>query len=824
MILLGDFKCNLLANTADTDQDAPYDSNRMKRILRRFGYFNIIESPTRITADSKSLIDLIIVSPNLQASNVLAGSIDLGISVHHLIYAAFSTRRSNSKPKFITVRNYKDLDNVKLQRNLEEAPWHIVSAVEDVEDSVYLWETMFKDIIESNIKRRNVKVRHKSLPWINTKIRKAMNQRYKCLKAAQGKPYDNPRWDIYRAKRNAVRRMLRKGEVSYWIELFEESSSPKDLWKICNRVLGTSKGAKIGPLQDSNNTIITDDKQKANLINNYFINIAHNLTKNLDPVHLDTTCYINRITPTIENFSLNWDIVRDTLKSINPNKAVGPDNISAKDLKLAQGSAIQGLLEVFKRSTDCCKFPQQWKESLVTPVFKKGNSLDPNNYRPISLFSAPGKLLEKVVCNSFDDHMISNGILTDRQWGFRRGYSTESLLLHLTESWGSALDRGHKVGVLFIDFRKAFDCVDHIILSEKLKAVGLASDMWKWINDYLSNRMQGTSVNKSRSDRNPIRVGVPQGSLLGPRLFASYVNDLPDSIASGEVYMYADDTTIYVVGNTVDDITTELQAVLDQVNSWCLSNRLIVHEGKSEAMILSTTPFVGPLKHLKWGEDTIQYVSSTNCLGVTIDDKLSWSQHITLARSAFNAKVKMLRRINFLSTSILETFYYKIVIPSVLYGIVIWGSGPKFKDLEMIHIRAARLIHKIPTSFKDSDILSKVGWMPLEYFYKFTITYNAYYNLGLREINSLITKNSNSYNLRKSLNVVLNRPKMELGRRSFVHRSAIAWNALPDNLKDSSNLSTFKYNLKQSKQTIMNINFGKGGNVIHKTKPDFHYY
>ena len=145
----------------------------------------------------------------------------------------------------------------------------------------------------------------------------------------------------------------------------------------------------------------------------------------------------------------------------------------------------------------------------------------------------------------------------------------------------------------------------------------------------------------------------------------------------------------------------------------------------------------------------------------------------------------------------------------------------------MIHIRDARLIHKLPTSFKDSDIISKVGWMPLEYFYKFlilTITYNAYYNLGLREINSYITKNSNSYYLRKSLNVVLNRPKTELGRRSFVHRSAIAWNALQDNLKDSSNLSTFKCNLKQSKQTIMSINFGKGGNVIHKTKPDFQYY
>ena len=183
-----------------------------------------------------------------------------------------------------------------------------------------------------------MKVRHKSLPWINTEIRQAMNQRYKCLKAAQGKSHDSPQWDIYRAKRNAVtgRSMLRKAEASYWIGLFEESSSPKDFWKISNRILGKSKDAKIGPLQGSNNTIITDNRQKANLINKYyFTDIAHNLTMNLDPVHLDTTCYINRITPTIENFSLNWDIVRDVLKSINPNKAVGPDNIFPKDLELA---------------------------------------------------------------------------------------------------------------------------------------------------------------------------------------------------------------------------------------------------------------------------------------------------------------------------------------------------------------------------------------------------------------------------------------------------------------------------------------------------------
>lgn len=159
----------------------------------------------------------------------------------------------------------------------------------------------------------------------------------------------------------------------------------------------------------------------------------------------------------------------------------------------------------------------------------------------------------------------------------------------------------------------------------------------------------------------------------------------------------------------------------------------------------------------------------------------------------------MLRCKNFLFIFILEIFYYKIVILSVLYGIVIWGFGFKFKDLEMIYIRVVRLIYKLLNSFKDSDIFFKVGWMFLEYFYKFCvliIIYNVYYNLGLWEINYLVIKNFNSYNLRKFLNVVFNRFEIELGCRFFVYRFVIVWNVLLDYFKDLLNLFIFKYNLK----------------------------
>ena len=142
-------------------------------------------------------------------------------------------------------------------------------------------------------------------------------------------------------------------------------------------------------------------------------------------------------------------------------------------------------------------------------------------------------------------------------------------------------------------------------------------------------------------------------------------------------------------------------------------------------------------------------------------------------------------------------------------------------------IRAARLIHKLPKGMTDEDILARAGWMPLEYFYKFRIlmiTHKAFYNLGLEEINSLVVRTCKSYNLRKSLNILVNRPNTELGRNSFVHRAAIAWNSLSDSVRSFSNQTGFKNGLKQLKHTVMNITFEKDSSVVYNKHSDFYYY
>ena len=158
--------------------------------------------------------------------------------------------------------------------------------------------------------------------------------------------------------------------------------------------------------------------------------------------------------------------------------------------------------------------------------------------------------------------------------------------------------------------------------------------------------------------------------------------------------MCADDTTIYTIGNTTDEVAIALQVILDQLQNWCHKNSLIIHEGKCDAVLLDTKPFIGPLKPLVWGDKTIEYRSLSVCLGIAIDERLSWANNVKSVSTSYSSKVKMLRRISFLPKARLEIIYNKTVIPCVLYGMAVWGfcSDYFMKDLELIHLRAARLI------------------------------------------------------------------------------------------------------------------------------------
>ena len=159
------------------------------------------------------------------------------------------------------------------------------------------------------------------------------------------------------------------------------------------------------------------------------------------------------------------------------------------------------------------KFPSKWKIAKVKPAFKKGNKKLRENYRPLSLFSAPSKIFESIICDTLDAHINKFNLSSVNQWGFKKGMSTETLLLYLTETWKKSLDLDLVVGVLFIDFKKAFDTVDYDILESKLQSSGICGDINSLIMDYLANRKQYVEIKGHKSSLRIIEIGVPQGSL-----------------------------------------------------------------------------------------------------------------------------------------------------------------------------------------------------------------------------------------------------------------------------------------------------------------------
>ena len=288
-------------------------------------------------------------------------------------------------------------------------------------------------------------------------------------------------------------------------------------------------------------------------------------------------------------------------------------------------------------------------------------------------------MLESCVSDAILDHVVENGPLTDRQWAYRKGHSTQLLLAHLTESWKQAIDNNLVVVRAFLDFRKAFDCVSRSILLHKLKhKFGIEGNLLSWITDYLNHRSQITIVNSTQSDERNPTCGFPQGSVLGPVLFSLYTNDMPASVVLSTLYLYADDSTNYSIGSTVDEVCSLLNIVLDEFNKWCMANSLTPHSGKCEAMLFYRGSFIGSYPVMTIGNETISWICHARLLlGITIDHKLTWTKHLTELKKNFVDKLNLLRKCSFLTRKFLLDLYFKTILPSVTYAITLWGDHIK---------------------------------------------------------------------------------------------------------------------------------------------------
>ena len=211
--------------------------------------------------------------------------------------------------------------------------------------------------------------------------------------------------------------------------------------------------------------------------------------------------------------------------------------------------------------------PEDWRIANVTPIFKKGSRTNPSNYRPVSLTSVPGKVMESLVKNTMMDFLTRNKLIRKSQHGFMPAKSCTTNLLEFLEVATRVVDEGNNMDVVYLDFSKAFDLVPRKRLLSKLKAHGFGGPLLNWIDKWLRDRKQRVVLNGKASSWATVKSGVPQGSILGPILFAIFVNDLEDEIEVTVLVKFADDTKLGQEIKSREDCE-QLQLALNALERW----------------------------------------------------------------------------------------------------------------------------------------------------------------------------------------------------------------------------------------------------------------
>ena len=280
-----------------------------------------------------------------------------------------------------------------------------------------------------------------------------------------------------------------------------------------------------------------------------------------------------------------------------------------------------------------------YKEQFITPVYKKGNKTEPSNYRPVSLTSHMIKIFERIVRKNLVDFLEKNNLFSTKQHGFRKGRSClTQLLQHMDHLLENYLDNS-ETDVIYLDYAKAFDKVDHSILLEKVKAYGIDGKLFTWIKQFLCGRTQTVVVDGKKSKSVPVISGVPQGTVLGPILFLLYVNDMEHNIKHSKVNSFADDTRISKRIATLEDCEL-LQQDLEHIIEWSKENNMKLHEDKFELLCYRTPasktlaealPFMGDVTNYTTPNGTtLDRSPLVRDLGVNMSEELSWSPHINL--------------------------------------------------------------------------------------------------------------------------------------------------------------------------------------------------
>ena len=374
-------------------------------------------------------------------------------------------------------------------------------------------------------------------------------------------------------------------------------------------------------IKDNDGTEMSTDRVP-NYFNIYFTNIARELVKNLT-IDVDWG-YFGNIRSVCSTFVFIPCCPQEIVQVISSMKDKGNllFDIKPSLLKLISEYIAPILSKLYNQSIDSGTYPKSVKHGRVVPVFKSGDSYNVGNYRPITNLLTFNKIFEVLTHNRISTFLQYHNVISDRQYGFRKGISTTTAIFTLVNDLLISLNKKYFTVAVFLDLKKAFDTVNPDILLYKLNKYGFRGLSNLFFGSYLKNRQQFVHVNNKTSKLLNMETGVPQGSVLGPQLFNIFINDLLD-ITPGKCIFFADDGVFYISDICFESCIRQLNLLLRNIQEWIDKNKLVINAKKTKLMLF-TNRNVPEIPEVFMRGTKLEWVSSFRYLGIILDSNLNF--------------------------------------------------------------------------------------------------------------------------------------------------------------------------------------------------------
>ena len=675
-LVVGDFNCHL-------DWDLLVAGAVGMRLVD-FSNDCFLTQLVRLPTRGQSTLDLVFTTDedmviNVEVGEALAGSDHSMVSFGVLCDADGEQARFNRRldlRRANYTRFVDDLLGLRLQLQLQQ------SAEE-------LWNVFFSKYLEIRARcipyKRTGGSKKVKPSWFTRELADAIQERKRLYRASLTDPSPHAR-DLLARQRRLVGRMTRQAKAQEENRVaLASKDNPKEFFAYVNK----HKVRKtLGPLETSDGLLVTDNYEIAQVFNQYFSTVF-----TVENAGLPPPIILYDGEEPLEEISIVQGDIYEKLTKLDPHKAPGPDTFLPKVMKNVAAGLAPHLSQVFEYSLETGQVPLDWRSANVCPIHKKGPEDQASNFRPVSLTSVPGKVLESLIKDRIVIHLERNQLLTDSQHGFRAGRSCLTNLLEFYHGMIGAYDRSGSVDVIFLDFQKAFDKVPHRRLMSKVRALGIVGKVADWIEAWLSNRRQRVVIGGTPSGWLPVTSGVPQGSVLGPLLFLIYINDIDAGIIS-RMSKFADDTKLGANAADPESVET-LRRDLARIGEWSERWQMPFNTGKCKTLHVGGQNLRNEY-HLQGS--LISPSERELDLGVVMTSEFKFgAQCIAAERKAQKVLGYIKRVFIHRNRQTVMTLYKSLVRPHLEYAVQFWS--PTYRcdvdRLERIQARVTKLVPEI---------------------------------------------------------------------------------------------------------------------------------